>query len=130
MAVILPQSVQQGIQEALPVIPNNGNPGGAYNMASAAPAPQQAPVDPYAWVKPSPYMGMVDTILQQQDVQLEETIQSVANPQTKGLYNWGIRDGNLSFHPLNDFALPFEQDDVYYPMTNPRDVRLPLPQGE
>lgn len=127
MAVILPQSVQQGIQEALPVIPNNGNPGGAYNMASAQPAAAQAPpVDPYAWVKPSPYMGMVDTILKQQDVALEEAIQSTANPQNKGLFNWGIRDGNLSYHPLNDYALPFEQDDVYYPMQRERDVRLPM----
>lgn len=109
------------------MVPNNGNPGGAYNVASAEPVtPQAAPANPYAWVEPSPYMGMVNTILQEQDVRLEEMIQSITNPQQKGMFDIVSREGNLGMKPLNDFGLPMETDDTWFPMTNPRDVRLPV----
>lgn len=65
------QYVQQNAQGALPVVPNNGNPNGAYNMPAA---PQQLPVmaapaqpptlaDRYPWLKPSPSMDNVRQLL-------------------------------------------------------------------
>lgn len=59
-------NMQRNAQEALPVMPNNGNPGGAYNMPAQAPQEQQPappPPDPYAFLKPSPYMDGVRAIL-------------------------------------------------------------------
>ena len=43
MAVVIPQqTIQQDAQAAMPVIPNNGNPAGAYNMPQQ-PAPAKTP---------------------------------------------------------------------------------------
>lgn len=64
--------MQTNTQAALPVIPNNGNPGGAYN--SAAPQPTSPPtqllgqpafrmMQSFDWLKPSPYMQMVNQYL-------------------------------------------------------------------
>lgn len=63
-------NMQANTQAALPVIPNNGNPGGAYNAPPSAPAIAQPPVAPmannnYDWLKPSPYMQMVNDMLKQ-----------------------------------------------------------------
>lgn len=58
-------NMQQNAQAALPVIPNNGNPQGANNMAArgqggalpqTAPAPQQKSEYFYSWMAPSPHM--------------------------------------------------------------------------
>lgn len=63
-------NVQQNAQAALPVIPNNGNPRGANNMPGAlgpAVLPNTGvvpPVDPLAWMKPSPHMDIVNQYLQ------------------------------------------------------------------
>lgn len=107
MAVILPQSIQSDIQSNLPIMPNNGNPSGAYNMpqegvaASAAAAPE----DPYAWLKPSPYMDEVNNILSQQDSLLEQTVFEANNPQTKQLYNILVQGGGINVQPLNDYGM-------------------------
>lgn len=47
-------NMQPDVQAALPVVPNNGNPAGAYNMPHQAqtPAPVEAP-DPLAWLRGS-----------------------------------------------------------------------------
>lgn len=64
--------MQTNTQAALPVIPNNGNPGGAYNQAAPQPVqpPQQESLysprkQSYEWLKPSPYMQMVNQYLGQ-----------------------------------------------------------------
>ena len=50
--------MQVNVQTGLPVIPNNGNPAGAYNMPQhlGGAMPAQAAPDPYAWLQPSPAM--------------------------------------------------------------------------
>jgi hypothetical protein len=74
-------NMQANTQAALPVIPNNGNPGGAYNQAAPQPVgqpeqigasntrsgPLYAPkmAQGYEWLKPSPYMDMVNSYLSQ-----------------------------------------------------------------
>lgn len=68
-------NMQADTQAALPVIPNNGNPGGVYNQAApqpVAPPQQQQPNSLYAprqqsyeWLKPSPYMEQVNQYLSQ-----------------------------------------------------------------
>ena len=53
-------NMQLGAQEALPVIPNNGNPGGAYNMPQEQKAQQpQQQATAYPWLGPSPAMSNV-----------------------------------------------------------------------
>lgn len=60
-------NMQANIQESLPVIPNNGNPGGAHNMpVGIEPAPPAAQLDPYAWAEPSPDMDTTRKILDEQ----------------------------------------------------------------
>lgn len=64
-------TMQQNAQSALPVIPNNGNPAGAYNMphqqapVSSAPVTQQPAASPYfyPWLGPSPYMESIKSRL-------------------------------------------------------------------
>lgn len=71
--------LQANVQGALPVLPNNGNPAGAYNMPQSVrqPAGVSSPaagastgtiVPPkhnYDWLKPSPYMDIVNNIIKQ-----------------------------------------------------------------
>lgn len=125
MAVILPQSIQSDLQSSLPIIPNNGNPGGAYNMAPAEEGkPTQAPVDPYAWLKPSPYMEQVKKVLAQQDALLENTVFELTNPQEKQMFNVVPTRAGLDIQPLNDYALP-----VTYGQDDPRLITYPLDVG-
>ena len=128
MAYILPQSLQQGIQESLPVIPNNGNPGGANNMPAAEQSQQAAPPDPYAWLQPSPYMQTVTEMLANSSV-LEQLLSEIENPQEKQLYNQVVRDGNFHIMPLNDSGLPLGSNAYTYPVgngLNESPLRLPI----
>lgn len=125
MAVILPQSMQSDLQSSLPIVPNNGNPGGAYNMAPAQQAQaSQAPPDPYAWLKPSKYMDEVNIILQGQDSLLEQTLFELKNPQENQMYNLQVDNGEFNVVPLNDYGMTMgatAYDDVplTYPLPNP-----------
>jgi hypothetical protein len=118
VAYILPQSLQQGIQESLPVIPNNGNPSGANNMPAAEESQQAAPPDPYAWLKPSKYMDQVTEMLLNQDV-LAELLQNIENPSQKQLYNPVFRNGELHTQPINDYGMPVGSDAYTYPVPLP-----------
>jgi hypothetical protein len=132
VAYILPQSLQQGIQESLPVLPNNGNPAGANNMPAAEQSQQAAPPDPYAWLKPSKYMDQVTEMLANSDV-LEQLLQEVENPQQGQLYNQVVRKGNFHVQPLNDFGLPLGNNDYTYPVGNDLNespLRTPILPGE
>lgn len=86
------QYLQQDAQGALPVIPNNGNPAGAYNMASPVmagpglpapmpavpqqqpqpgiPMPKPSPADRYPWLRPTQSMDNVRNLLAQRRQQL------------------------------------------------------------
>lgn len=59
-------NMQANAQGALPVLPNNGNPGGAHNMPQGQGVEQAAPApDPYAWLQPSPFMQSASQMLEQ-----------------------------------------------------------------
>lgn len=124
MAYILPQSLQQGIQESLPVIPNNGNPAGANNMPASSQEEQAAPPDPYAWLQPSPYMQKVTEMLANSSV-LENLLQEIENPSEQQLYNPVVRDGAFHTMPINDYGVPLGSNAYTYPHT---DWRTTSPQ--
>lgn len=70
--------LQENAQAAVPVIPNNGNPGGANNMPQMQ---DQAPVKPtgpdLSWLQPSPAMqGMMQT-LQSKQPELDRQLQLI-----------------------------------------------------
>ena len=112
MAVILPESLQQDLQGSLPILPNNGNPGGAYNVASAEqPAQQAAPApDPYAWLKPSAYMDQVNEIIKNQDAILDMAVSSLLTPEVKySGWNDKVGNGRFQFEPVDELGLPIPQ---------------------
>ena len=107
MAVVLPQSIQSDVQSALPVIPNNGNPAGAYNMPQAGQQEQAAPVnDPFAWLKPSVYMEEVKTRLANWDQEVQAGIERIMMPQERGLYNPVLNAQGQGYVPVTDDGLP------------------------
>jgi hypothetical protein len=81
-------NMQANAQGALPVLPNNGNPGGAYNMPHAAADQQAQPPapDPYAWLQPSPFMQSASQMLEQmsarnqQRAATQEHVQPLPDP--------------------------------------------------
>lgn len=64
-------NIQPDAQAALPVIPNNGNPRGAFNMPPARNATEEAVARPpasqkdFSWLQPSQYMRNVQDMLSQ-----------------------------------------------------------------
>lgn len=75
-------NMQVNAQAALPIIPNNGNPAGAYNMpAQAQPAAPMAPVGPdLSWLQPSQSMTMFQQGMQQRQQQLDMQRQQMYAP--------------------------------------------------
>lgn len=81
-------TMQSNIQNTLPVIPNNGNPAGAYNMPlrangmgaaipDAPPVANDMPVqkaDPWPWLQPSPFMSMLAEDLKTRSARLQEQL--------------------------------------------------------
>lgn len=123
MAVILPSSLQQDVQSSLPIVPNNGNPGGAYNMPPSGTAPQQeAPPDPYAWLKPSKYMAQVESFLEQNREDIRRQLFDLNNPQEKQDFYVDVREGDFHVVPLNDYGLPMVENPgdpiLTYPLPN------------
>lgn len=79
------QFMQQNAQAALPVIPNNGNPNGAYNMATmpaqqrqpaVPPAMPSVPAERFPWLKPSQSMENVKNLLAQRKAQQQLPMQA------------------------------------------------------
>lgn len=74
--------MQSNAQAALPVSPNNGNPGGAYNMPhggqQAVPA---APPDPWPWLQPSPFMQSLQQDLASRSERLKQELSLTNNVQ-------------------------------------------------
>lgn len=77
-------SMQQNAQASLPVIPNNGNPAGAYNMPQQGSAPQaqqpQQTKSPYyyPWLAPSSHMESITGFLSQRQERLMGMLQQYA----------------------------------------------------
>lgn len=106
----LPQ-LQEDAQANLPVIPNNGNPGGANNMpqtAQVASAEQRAPTDPLAWMAPSPYIANINQLLQQQ---AQDIADQKNRPYTKGQFMPVATQQGWMFRPIDDNDLPIVQDN-------------------
>lgn len=105
-------NMQANAQQALPVIPNNGNPAGAYNMPvtpqpvavgqPAVPAPmarQPAPLSPiqnkYPWLAPSPSVDNMRSLLESRRTRFQQPVQEM--PQTAE-----IRNSQLPILPLRN----------------------------
>lgn len=76
--------MQSNAQAALPVSPNNGNPGGAYNMPHGGQQAQPAaPSDPWPWLQPSPFMQSLQQDLASRSERLRQELSSttVFSPQ-------------------------------------------------
>jgi hypothetical protein len=85
-------NMQTNVQAAMPVIPNNGNPAGAYNMQEQAPSPGPAvPAGPPAipWLEPSASMQIFQqqltarqAVLDQQRMPAAQAAPVAQAPQT------------------------------------------------
>lgn len=112
-------NMQQVGQENLPVMPNNGNPGGANNMPQSQPTVQQlpqqtGPMDKYPWMKPSPAVGSLRLLSerimggntqpqptpQQQAVTKPMQIQPVMPAQTKPMMILPEQRGMVNEQPV------------------------------
>lgn len=77
-------NMQQNAQAALPVIPNNGNPAGAYNMPQTGQTPP-APAGPdLSWLQPSPHMQEVAATLQALQKNIDAARQQATQPAQVG----------------------------------------------
>ena len=123
------RSIQQNIQGQLPVIPNNGNPGGAYNMqqvASVQPAQAVAPPNPYQWVEPSQAMQNVRVLLEKQAERIAFDNQ---HPTNNSNFNLVPRADGFNIMPVDDSGLPLDRRMPIVPQQqidqNPNDLVLP-----
>lgn len=70
--------VQSNVQSSLPVIPNNGNPAGAYNMsqpmATGTKENTAQAADPWPWLQPSPFMATLQQDLQSRSERLRHEL--------------------------------------------------------
>lgn len=69
--------MQSNAQSSLPFTPNNGNPGGAYNMPQGQATQQPAaPPDPWPWLQPSPFMQTLQQDLMARSQRLAQEIEA------------------------------------------------------
>lgn len=106
------RDVQQSIQSQLPVVPNNGNPGGAYNMqqvASAEPVPTnfRTSPNPFQWVEPSEYMENIRYILDRQMKELADPVQQAYN---KGNLIPSFNNGQMGYIATDDTGVPVAEE--------------------
>lgn len=73
-------NLQQNAQAALPVIPNNGNPAGAYNMPPTEQTPPKPAGPDLSWLQPSMAMQEVNATLQALQKNIDATRQQVQMP--------------------------------------------------
>lgn len=126
------RAIQQNIQGQLPVIPNNGNPAGAYNMPQVASieSPQPiAPPDPYQWVQPSQSMKTVQQMLAKQ---AEKIAFDTEHPTNNTGFNLITRPDGFYLMPVDDNRLPLSSQVPIVPLRtqqqidqNPDDLVLP-----
>lgn len=99
------RDLQQNAQAALPVIPNNGNPAGAYNMPQSAQVPAKPAGPDLSWLQPSEHMQSVNATLQalQQNIdmtrqpaqqapptQMQLPVLPQSTPQVQSPYQTGV----------------------------------------
>lgn len=104
--------VQSSAQEALPVVPNNGNPGGANNMPNTDVAAAQLPANPYSWLEPSEYMQDIKILLEQQAQDLQ--VQKERNKYNV-YYDTSVPGGRNLYQFLDDYGLPTDPTLPLYP---------------
>lgn len=76
-------TVQQDAQAAVPVIPNNGNPNGAYNMPSAQGQEPASPAGPdLSWLQPSQQMQGITELLNKRQGTLDRTLELIRSQGT------------------------------------------------
>ncbi len=112
--------IQRSAQAALPVLPNNGNPNGAYNapqVASSTPETTVATADPLSWLQPSEYMQDIQGLLQDQTRRL-----LMQQNESKQLYNYVPRNGGLNVQYLDDNGIPVSR---YQDSIGSEDVVMP-----
>lgn len=76
------RSMQANAQANLPVIPNNGNPNGAYNAPRAAQGvmlERQGPQH-YSWLEPSPAMQQLRDSMTQRQQYLDSALRQIRQP--------------------------------------------------
>jgi hypothetical protein len=116
-------AIQQNIQGQLPVIPNNGNPAGAYNMPQVASvgAPQQvAPPNPYQWVEPSQSMTNVREMLAKQ---AERLAFETEHPTNNTGFNLITRPDGFNLMPIDDNGLPLSRQVPIVPLRTQQQIQ-------
>lgn len=73
-------NMQQNAQAAVPVIPNNGNPAGAYNMPQTGQTPPTPTGPDLSWLQPSTAMQEVNATLQALQKNIDATRQQAGVP--------------------------------------------------
>ena len=76
------RSMQTNAQASLPVIPNNGNPNGAYNAPRApqVAVPERQRPKHYSWLDPSPAMQQLQDSMAQRQQYLDSALQQIRQP--------------------------------------------------
>ena len=69
--------MQRNTQQANPVIPNNGNPGGANNMPQQTQEPEKPSGPDLSWLQPSPAMQSLTQYMPQRQSQLDQVLQQI-----------------------------------------------------
>ena len=70
--------LQENAQAAVPVIPNNGNPGGANNMPQTQAQGPAKPAGPdLSWLLPSPAMQGITQAIQAKQPELDRQLQTI-----------------------------------------------------
>jgi hypothetical protein len=119
--------LQETAQGQVPVIPNNGNPGGAYNMASAEGPTAGLPSNPnpLAWLEPTEYMQNIKQLLAAQAQELSQPKRDEMN------FNVLSTPEDFRLQPLDDNGMQLRETNSsvpltpYRPVTNPNDIVLP-----
>lgn len=120
-------NIQPNAQAGLPVMPNNGNPGGVYNMpaqvtqeANAAPTVKPG----YEWLLPDPSLARVDELLNIQQQMLQ-----MPPPNISDKYNTVVRDGEFVDEMLDSSGLPLLIDPVNAAQASPAVLPQAVPQA-
>lgn len=120
-------SMQSDAQNALPVIPNNGNPGGANNMPQLASldSPPVAAPNPLQWLEPSPAMSNTKSLL---EAQYNKLLREQMNARTsEGQFNTVVdpTTGGWEAQILDNQGLPVDET---YPTVPIRGTDMNIPQ--
>lgn len=114
LSLLAGTGLQNSAQTALPVTPNNGNPAGAHNMP---------------WLKPSPYMDQVQTMLQQRQQALGTPMPKLPTPTQQLQTGGGMPASSvapvipMAKQPIPGYTQPMPQGQPVMPQR--MDMRYP-----